>query len=189
HVSRKARKRYHEIREGRHAIHIGYGKKLSARRSRSSKNVSSLLKEVRSYLSGSRVARLATVNEDGTAQVVPVVFANNSKYIYFVIDKKTKGERLRRIENINRTGRATLLVDRYSEDWKKLSFVMMYTEADILGEGALNEKRRASHILKRKYGQYSMGGYFPNHASTATFVRLTPVKIARWSQILRSSVL
>lgn len=148
-----------------------------------------LMKGVSSCLSKARVARLATVNQDGTAQLVPVVFASDSKHLYFVIDKKAKGKKLRRIENIMRRGRATLLVDRYSENWSNLSFVMIYAKAKVLGKMNGNEKRRASYLLKRKYKQYSTGGYFPDNVSDATFVILTPVKIARWSQILRNSVI
>lgn len=152
-------------------------------------NITPLTRGIRSYLSEARVARLATVNQDGTAQLVPVVFANDSKHLFFVIDKKEKGKKLRRIENIIRRGRATLLVDRYSENWSNLSFVMIYAKAKVLGKINVNERRRASYLLKRKYKQYSTGGYFPDKATDATFVILTPVKIARWSQILRYSVI
>ncbi len=146
-----------------------------------------LTTKVKSYLRESRVARLATINKDLMPHIVPFVFANDSSNIYFVIDRKTKHEKLRRVENIERTGIATLLADKYSEDWEKLSFVMIRANANIVTN--LSEKRRAARLLKQKYPQYSKGGYFPDRVEDATFVKLSPVRIAQWSQKLRKSVI
>ncbi len=144
-------------------------------------------RKLQSYLRAARVGRLATVNENGTSNLVPIVFANDSKQIFFVIDKKRKGRRLQRIENIKRTGSATLLVDNYSENWDQLSFVMIRVNAMIVR--TVSEKQRATRLLKSKYPQYSDRRYFPDRAYDATFVKLVPIRIAQWSQKLRESVI
>ena len=70
------------------------------------------------YAKSARVAHLATVDSRRNPHVVPIVFAIDSEAIYFVVDKKTKGKTtLRRLRNISETGKATVLIDNYSEDW------------------------------------------------------------------------
>ncbi len=133
------------------------------------------------YLHNARVARLATVNPDGTAHVVPIVFANDHKRIYFVIDKKPKGPRLRRVFNIERTKKATILVDKFSEDWKKLSFAIIYCDARTLSPGKdLREKMKAARLLKAKYRQYGDGRYFPENVEQTLFIQLTPARYYSW---------
>jgi PPOX class probable F420-dependent enzyme len=141
---------------------------------------------VRKLLRGSRVARLGTLNEDGTTHIVPIVFARSSRYLYFAVDKKTKRTKnLRRLQNIRRSGHATVLVDNYSENWGNLSFVMIYTSARVLGEKDLAESKQALKLLGRKYRQYSSGAYLSGDAKDIPVVRLMPVKLVYWSQKLR----
>jgi PPOX class probable F420-dependent enzyme len=135
-------------------------------------------------LGRARVAYLGTTNTDYTSHMVPIVFANDEERIYFVIDKKPKtGKRLQRITNILRTGKASLLLDTYTEDWKNLSFVLIYAHAYVLGSSDKfsKEKEKAGKLLKMKYAQYSSGGYFPEEYAQATFVRLTPARVVTWS--------
>jgi PPOX class probable F420-dependent enzyme len=135
------------------------------------------------FLRSLRVARLGTLNEDGTVHMVPIVFANSSRFLYFVIDRKTKKTRkLRRLQNIRRTGRATVLVDNYAEDWRKLSFVMIYAKARVLGNKERIEARRALKLLKRKYPQYRSNDYLSIDEEYPIVVRLAPIKLIRWSQ-------
>ncbi len=113
-----------------------------------------LSRSAQRYLSQARVAHLATTNADGTVHVIPIVFAAESGRIYFVIDKKRKSANLRRLKNIERTGEATLLVDTYSEDWNKLSFLLLYAKATILVKDRFfREKRNAARLFKAKYPQ------------------------------------
>lgn len=145
--------------------------------------------ELLTYLRESRVGYLATMNEDGQAHIVPVVFASDEKGIYFVVDNKRKNRRvgkLRRIENIERTGRATFLVDTYSEDWTKLSFLLTYCRARVLSSSQDREKKKEiASLLKEKYPQYAgMYGekeYFPE-PDNATFVWLEPERTTFWSE-------
>jgi len=135
------------------------------------------------YLGINQVARLGTTNIDGTVHIVPIVFANNTKNIYFIVDKKRKsGSELRRISNIQRNGRATLLVDSYSRNWAKLSFVLIYLKAKVLGPGKnfQKEKSIAAELLKAKYWQYHGRTYFPDDIFNATVVRMTPARFYAW---------
>ena len=130
------------------------------------------------YLSGSRVAILGTLNSDDTVHLVPIVFSNNSNYIYSAIDGKPKKTRfLKRLSNIRRDSIATLLVSDYKENWENLSFVMIYAKAEIL-QTRVEERKVALKMLKRKYPQYKDSKLLP---TSSTVIRFTPRKIVQWS--------
>ncbi len=113
---------------------------------------------------------------------MPVVFANLGDRIYFVVDRKKKsGKELKRIRNISETGKAALLIDQYSENWKTLSFLLIHCTGRVLSSGSDSfEKRRAAKKLKEKYLQYSAGAYFPENLDEAVFVRLEPERAVFW---------
>jgi len=50
------------------------------------------------------------------------------------------------------TGRAALLVDRWSEDWTKLAYVLVEGPAEVLADG--RERDEALILLTAKYPQY-----------------------------------
>ncbi len=135
------------------------------------------------------MARLATVDREGSIHIVPIVFANLGQRIYFVVDRKKKtGKPLKRIRNLSETHKATLLLDHYSEDWRKLSFLLLDCSAQILGSGfELAEKERAAKRFKEKYPQYGRGDYFPKKLDEAIFVRLEPNKAVFWQNLRRTS--
>lgn len=84
---------------------------------------------------------------------MPVCFAWLPPYLYSAIDGKPKRTvHLRRVRNIAETGRAALVVDRWSEDWKKLAYVLVEGPAVILDEG--QERDEALILLTAKYPQY-----------------------------------
>lgn len=140
------------------------------------------------YLRAARVARLGTASKDGIVSVVPVVFAVFENRIYFVVDRKKKnkddGRELRRIKNMRETGKATLLIDNYSENWSELSYLLVQCNAKIIGPGEdQTEKILARIILKEKYKQYSGESYFPEKIEEATFVRLEPIRSTFWQNL------
>ncbi|CAM3263698.1 TIGR03668 family PPOX class F420-dependent oxidoreductase [Prescottella defluvii] len=100
------------------------------------------------------IARMATVTEGGDPHVVPVVFAVRGETIYTAVDDKPKStRRLRRLANITATGRVSLLVDHYEDDWTRLWWVRVDGAARILsGDGS--EGRAAIDALVAKYPQY-----------------------------------
>jgi PPOX class probable F420-dependent enzyme len=100
-------------------------------------------------LATARVGRLATVTADGRPHVVPVCFALDAGRIYTAVDAKPKTtQALRRLENVRASGRASLLVDHYEEDWSRLWWVRVDGAAEVLEPGVGLE------VLAAKYEQY-----------------------------------
>jgi PPOX class probable F420-dependent enzyme len=100
-----------------------------------------------------RVARLATIDEDGRPHLVPFCFALEGETVYSAIDWKPKRSReLRRLRNIRERGWATVLVDHYEEDWTALWWVRLRGRARVLDDG--EEFGRALAVLAEKYPQY-----------------------------------
>ncbi|MDP9321730.1 MAG: TIGR03668 family PPOX class F420-dependent oxidoreductase [Chloroflexota bacterium] len=104
-------------------------------------------------LATARVGHLATASRDGRPHVIPVCFAWLPPFVYSAIDAKPKRTTiLRRVRNIAETGRAALVVDRWSEDWKNLSYVLVEGPAELLEDGP--ERDEALILLTAKYPQY-----------------------------------
>jgi PPOX class probable F420-dependent enzyme len=100
-------------------------------------------------LAAARVGRLATVTADGHPHVVAVCFAALDSRIYTAVDAKPKATRaLKRLENVRATGRASLLVDHYDEDWSQLWWVRVDGSAEVVDSDA------ALAALAAKYPQY-----------------------------------
>jgi PPOX class probable F420-dependent enzyme len=100
-----------------------------------------------------RVGRLATVTAVGQPHAVPVCFALVDGRIYSAVDGKPKATRaLKRLENVAATGRASLLVDHYEEDWSRLWWVRVDGPARVLEHGP--EFEAGVEGLVEKYEQY-----------------------------------
>ena len=114
--------------------------------------------EARVRFSSARVARLATVGEDGAPHLVPIVFALLGETVYSVVDQKPKrsGE-LRRLANVRATGRAALLVDHYEEDWERLWWVRADGHGRVI-DADQPEARRAIEALHKRYPQQRPAG-------------------------------
>jgi PPOX class probable F420-dependent enzyme len=100
-------------------------------------------------LAHARVGRLATVTAAGRPHVVPVCFVLEGGRIYTAVDAKPKTtQALRRLENVRASGRASLLVDHYEEDWSELWWVRVDGVAEVIDSEA------AIDALAAKYEQY-----------------------------------
>jgi len=112
--------------------------------------------EARRRFTAARVGRLATVTAPGEPHVVPVVFVLVDDVAYTAVDDKPKTTRaLQRLANIAATGRASVLVDDYREEWSALWWVRFDGQAQILaGESETSQIRVAVEALTRKYAQY-----------------------------------
>jgi PPOX class probable F420-dependent enzyme len=110
---------------------------------------------MRSRVEAARVAHLATVAGDGEPHVVPVCFVLLGDTVYSAVDHKPKRtSRLRRIANIEATGRACLLVDEYDDaDWTRLWWARLDGRARLVEDPA--EVVRARSALVGKYPQYA----------------------------------
>jgi len=99
------------------------------------------------------VARLATIDPDGRAHVVPIVFALDGDTLYSAVDRKPKrSQTLRRIENARARPDVTILVDDYEDDWSRLWWIRIRGRARVLDDG--EERKRALALLTEKYPQY-----------------------------------
>jgi PPOX class probable F420-dependent enzyme len=100
-------------------------------------------------LASARVGRLATVTAEGRPHVVPVCFAVRDGRIYTAVDAKPKRTAaLARLDNVRATGRASLLVDHYEENWSRLWWVRADGRAEVVDSEA------AIDALAAKYEQY-----------------------------------
>jgi PPOX class probable F420-dependent enzyme len=109
---------------------------------------------MRRLVDDGRVGRLATVDARGQPHAVPVCYALVGDVAYTAVDRKPKrGQRLRRFANAQATGRASLLVDAYDEDWSRLWWVRLDGPAREVDDPA--EAGRALAALVDKYRQYA----------------------------------
>lgn len=99
---------------------------------------------------------LATVDAEGVPHVVPVCFTVVDETVVVPVDdvKAKSGRRLRRLENVEATGRAALLVEEWdAHDWSRLWWV----RADCsIGQV---DRTRAEEGLRRAYRQYELATF------------------------------
>lgn len=127
--------------------------------------------EARRRFAAARVGRLATVTAQNAPHLVPVVFALVDDVAYTAVDGKPKTTMaLQRLANIAATGRASLLVDEYLEDWSSLWWVRFDGSAQVLALDG-SEVRIAFEALTRKYPQYV------SHPPTGPVIA---VQLTRW---------
>src|SRR5262245_17489714 len=119
--------------------------------------MASLSDSARRFLTGQRVARLATADGSGAPHVVPVCFALVGSTLYVPIDEKPKtvaASRLRRLRNIAGNPRVALVADVYDDrDWTRLGFVLVRATARVL-LGSDEEGAVSLAALRDKYAQY-----------------------------------
>jgi PPOX class probable F420-dependent enzyme len=85
--------------------------------------------------------------------VVPICFVLAAGVLYSAVDRKPKsGRPLRRLENVRRDPRVSVLADHYEDDWSRLWWVRADGRARILD--ATPERELALAELARKYPQY-----------------------------------
>ena len=126
--------------------------------------------EARSRFALARVARLATVGEDGAPHVVPITFAIEGNRIVTAVDAKPKrGVPLRRLVNISANPRVSLLADEYDDDWRKLWWVRVDGEARIVEEDP--GLGSALALLRARYAQY---------AAVALIGPAVVIEVGRW---------
>jgi PPOX class probable F420-dependent enzyme len=105
-------------------------------------------------LAAAPVARLATVGGDGSVHLVPFCFAVVDQRLVSAVDHKPKRHtRLQRLADIAVTGRASVLVDHYDDDWTQLWWIRVGGAAasEPTGSGL---DGRARVALGAKYHQY-----------------------------------
>jgi|TARA_B100000809_G_C15127836_1_gene527047 PPOX class probable F420-dependent enzyme len=106
------------------------------------------------------VARLATMNVDGSPHQVPIVYVWHNGRFWSPIDGKPKQKtQLTRIDNLIANPKASLLIDRYDDDWSLLWWIRADLEVTVMrlteaGPEALKALNLVKKKLEDKYPQY-----------------------------------
>lgn len=84
-------------------------------------------------LASARSGVLGTLDRDHGIHLVPVVYTplDGSTIVIAVDAKPKRSRRLRRLDNIERDPRVTLLVDHYASDWSALWWVRVDGHASV----------------------------------------------------------
>ncbi len=105
------------------------------------------------YLNASDRGFLSTADGSGRPTVVPVCFVYEDGSLYIPVDDKPKkGTGLARLRNLLSNPGAAFIVDNYSQDWTRLSYLLIHGRGRVVEEG--DEKSRAKGLLRNKYLQY-----------------------------------
>lgn len=137
----------------------------------------------KAFIAAQRVARLATVDEDGRPHAVPICFAFDEQtgLFYSALDEKPKRvppQRLRRIRNIQANPSICLVMDVYDDtDWSRLAYVQVRGIASVLLPGAA-EHEWAVALLRRRYRQYETMAIEEN-----AVVRIVPQEVRSWGAL------
>jgi PPOX class probable F420-dependent enzyme len=108
------------------------------------------------FLQSQRAGRLATASQSGAPHVIPVCYACDGASLFIALDAKPKRvapQRLRRVRNILENPRVALVIDRYSDDWSQLAYLLIQGRAALLRPSAA-EHSRAVALLRERYAQY-----------------------------------
>src|SRR4051812_49426706 len=120
-------------------------------------------------LEEARVARLGLLDEEDWPRVLPVTFVPFESALWSAIDRKPKrpGEPAR-VRRLRRRPDATLLVDRYDDDWSRLAWV------EVRGRVSVEPLGPALDALAAKYPQYV------DEPPQGPLLRLAPERFAWW---------
>jgi PPOX class probable F420-dependent enzyme len=123
----------------------------------------------RAFVADRRTATLATTAPDGRPRLVPVCFvlasavdAVGRAILYTPLDEKPKATTdprgLARVRDLLILPEATLLVDRWDEDWNQLGWVRLYGRGELLEPEPheVAEHAAAVDALRAKYPQYRL---------------------------------
>ena len=128
------------------------------------------------FVRAARLAHLATAAVNSQPHVIPICFVFDGKHFYSPIDekpKRTTPAKLKRVRNLQENAQTALVIDRYSEDWKSLAYVLIYGRAKILYRGAAHAE--AVRRLRRKYPQYRQMAIH-----TRPMIQIRPVRWIFW---------
>jgi PPOX class probable F420-dependent enzyme len=130
-----------------------------------------LTKKVRRLVAGERVCRVATTSADGTPHLVPVCHVLAGDKLYF-----GSSDDARKVANLRANDRIALTVDLYSEDWSRLTGIMVLGRATLITRGPRFQTARAR--LYEKYPQYAEEAALSS--SDSVIVEVTPTRVFTW---------
>ncbi|SRR5713226_9311776 len=133
----------------------------------------------REFIRSHRVARLATSGADRRPAVIPICYVFDGGHIYTPIDEKPKSveaRSLKRVRNIKANPHVALVIDDYSEDWSKLTYVLISGTAEIISPSEdASEHARAVEVLREKYPQYRSMAIHQR-----PIIKISPTRFKRW---------
>jgi coenzyme F420-0:L-glutamate ligase/coenzyme F420-1:gamma-L-glutamate ligase len=132
------------------------------------------------FLEKQRVGRLASANFNAAPHVVPVCYACDGQRLYIALDSKPKRvapARLRRVRNILENPQVALVIDRYSEDWETLAYLLIEGSATLLPSSDPGHSR-AIGLLRGRYPQYQA---MPIEQQPV--IAIEPTKIVGWGAL------
>jgi PPOX class probable F420-dependent enzyme len=148
---------------------------------------------LRRFVGAARRGVLATIADDGRPRQVPVAFVvsepsdDERLTLYSPIDDKPKRTTdpmaLARVRDLRARPSATVLVDRWSEDWKELAWVRLGCQGTIVEPGADPDAHaRAVAALRAKYPQYAT-----HRLNVRPLIRLDCVVTRTWGTLEEES--
>jgi PPOX class probable F420-dependent enzyme len=105
----------------------------------------------RELVAAAPVGHLGLIDDAGRPRVLPIAFALIGDSVWSAVDEKPKRvarDELARVRWLRERPEATLLVDRYSDDWGELAWVQ------LLGRAAVLEGVEAPRELIARYQPY-----------------------------------
>lgn len=106
--------------------------------------------EMRRRFAQARVSRIGTIDERGRAHMVPIVHVLDGDTLYSSTDAGPRP--VKRLRNLARDPRATVLVDDYDEDWARVWWVRARGTGRAIEGGP--EWEHAQRLLHEKYPQF-----------------------------------
>jgi PPOX class probable F420-dependent enzyme len=129
--------------------------------------------EMRKFLSGPLIAKVATIRADGSPFLVPVWYEWDGKVCYLVIRQKANW-----VKNIRREPRVTVLLHNDSPPYQK---VIIEGNARIVGDELSDWLEIGKKMVKRYYGPSAGISYLEGSIDQPRFtVKITPTKITTW---------
>jgi PPOX class probable F420-dependent enzyme len=130
-------------------------------------------KEIKSFLGGRHLARLATVRENGAPFVVPVWFDWDGAHFY-VVGRQTASW----VKNIQYEPRIALLVDELDPNSPK---VVVEGKAKIIGDKLEDWIQIGRRMVKKYYGSDAGDSYLEGSIDQPRFtIRIIPRRITTW---------
>jgi PPOX class probable F420-dependent enzyme len=151
-----------------------------------------LTSDERDFAAAARTATLATVRPDGRPRLVPICFVvgndapDGRPRLHSPLDEKPKRSPdphdLARVRDILILPEATLLIDRWSEDWSQLGWLRLECRAELLEPEPREVEEHAAAIaaLRAKYAQYA-----GQRLEDRPVIRFTVDRAVSWGNLAR----
>jgi PPOX class probable F420-dependent enzyme len=150
-------------------------------------NLAALDDRQRAFLDAARTATLATLAPTGRPRLVPICHVvsadgpDGRPRLHSPLDDKPKAtddpHDLARVRDLLVLPEATLLVERWSEDWTRLAWIRLETRAELLEPEPheRDEHREAVAKLRAKYPQYA-----DHRLEDRPILRFTVQRVIAW---------